>query len=278
MVSIVIPAHNEQAVIVRCLRALPLDEAEVVVVCNGCTDDTASVAATVHPAVRVETVPDASKTRALNHGDSIARSYPRIYLDADAVLSADAVKALCVPLEAGGALATSPAVIHDLSQSSALVRSYYRIWSELPSVGGDIVGCGAYAVSAEGRQRFDVFPELLGDDHFVRDVFRPAERLIVDATSTVTAPRTVRDLVRRKVRVFTGNRLVYAAQPGGRTRGRKRQVEWLGVVRRDRRRVFDAPVYLVVTVVAKGISRWRHFRGDHLAWGRDESSRDFTHP
>jgi glycosyltransferase involved in cell wall biosynthesis len=34
MVSIVIPAHNEEAVIERCQRALPLDSAEVVVVCN----------------------------------------------------------------------------------------------------------------------------------------------------------------------------------------------------------------------------------------------------
>lgn len=273
MVSVVVPAHNEEAVIERCLRALPLDDAEVVVVCNGCTDNTATVAAAVHPAVRVETVPEASKTAALNRGDAVAQSFPRLYLDADAVLSGGAVKAMAAPLTSGAALVTSPSVVYDLTLSSLLVRSYYRIWSQLPSVGGDIVGCGAYAVSEEGRQRFGTFPDLLGDDHFVRDAFEPEERLVVDATSTVTAPRTVRDLVRRKVRVFTGNRLVYSAQSGGRTRGRRRQSQWLGVVRRDPRRMLDVPIYLAITVIAKGLSRWRQRRGTHLAWGRDDSSR-----
>ena len=45
-VSVVIPAHDEEAVIERCLGTLLADaragEVEVVVVCNGCTDDTAA--------------------------------------------------------------------------------------------------------------------------------------------------------------------------------------------------------------------------------------------
>jgi hypothetical protein len=198
---------------------------------------------------------------------------PRIYLDADTVLGEGAVTALTAPLQAGTALATSPSVTHDLSQSAALVRSYYRIWSHLPSVDGDVVGCGVYALSAEGRARFHRFPDLLGDDHFVRDLFAPSERLVVDAVSVVRAPRTVRDRVRRKVRVFTGNRLVYAVQSGGRSRGRQRQAQWLTVVRSDPRRLLDVPPYVSVTVVAKGFSRWRQRRGNHRTWGRDGSLR-----
>ena len=46
MTSIVIPAYNEGSVIERCLEALLADagpdEFEIVVVCNGCKDDTAA--------------------------------------------------------------------------------------------------------------------------------------------------------------------------------------------------------------------------------------------
>ena len=57
MVSVVIPAHDEEAVIGRCLDALfegalP-GELDVVVACNGCTERTAEIAGGYGPAVRV---------------------------------------------------------------------------------------------------------------------------------------------------------------------------------------------------------------------------------
>src|SRR3954465_1707083 len=57
MISIVVPAHDEEQVITRCLRALTegttADEVEVIVVCNGCSDRTADVARRFGGAVRV---------------------------------------------------------------------------------------------------------------------------------------------------------------------------------------------------------------------------------
>ena len=48
MISIVVPAHNEGSIIARTLGqwvgSAGFDEIDVVVICNGCTDDTASVA------------------------------------------------------------------------------------------------------------------------------------------------------------------------------------------------------------------------------------------
>ena len=47
MPSVVIPAHNEKAVIERCLRSVlaepRIEGLEVVVVCNGCSDETAQI-------------------------------------------------------------------------------------------------------------------------------------------------------------------------------------------------------------------------------------------
>src|SRR3954470_11754775 len=48
IISVVVPAHDEEQVITRCLRALTggtaAEEVEVIVVCNGCSDRTADVA------------------------------------------------------------------------------------------------------------------------------------------------------------------------------------------------------------------------------------------
>ena len=61
MTSVVIPAHNEGRVIRRLLEqpvnGADLGEMDIIVVANGCTDDTAEVAASFGPAVRVLTLP-----------------------------------------------------------------------------------------------------------------------------------------------------------------------------------------------------------------------------
>jgi glycosyltransferase involved in cell wall biosynthesis len=89
MPSVIIPAHNEEAVIGRGLTALLDgldDEWEVVVVGNGCSDRTLEVSAQFAPRVQVGETPVASKVAAMNLGDQIATSFPRIYLDADVTL------------------------------------------------------------------------------------------------------------------------------------------------------------------------------------------------
>jgi glycosyltransferase involved in cell wall biosynthesis len=102
-ISVVIPAHNEQDVIARCLEALTpvsgLEPLEVVVVCNGCDDRTAEVARTFD--VQVVETSIASKTAALNLGDARVAGFPRFYVDADVVVSADAVRRIAAVLERG---------------------------------------------------------------------------------------------------------------------------------------------------------------------------------
>lgn len=84
MTSIVIPAHNEGQVIGRLLDSLLAgpaeDETDIVVVCNGCTDDTAQIAAARGPRVRVVDIPTPSKHAALRaetttHAASLASTW-----------------------------------------------------------------------------------------------------------------------------------------------------------------------------------------------------------
>jgi glycosyltransferase involved in cell wall biosynthesis len=81
--TVVIPAHNEGRVIQRLLEQLingaNPDEMEIIVVANGCADDTAEVASSFGPAVRVLTLPVACKNEALIAGDRAAAGFPRNY-------------------------------------------------------------------------------------------------------------------------------------------------------------------------------------------------------
>ena len=206
--SVVVPAYDEAVVIERTLDSLfagiEPGELDVVVVCNGCTDDTATLArASGHP-VRVRELRRASKPAALRCGDAEARTFPRLYLDADVLLPGSAARLVLERLRSG-ALAARPPIRYELSGASAPVRSYYRARSRVPAVLGSLWGAGVYGLSETGRSRFDVFPDVVADDLWVDRLFRDEEVEIVDcAPVVVPVPRRSRDLVRILGRAYRG--------------------------------------------------------------------------
>ena len=111
-VSVIIPAHNEARVIDRCLRSMHrgsvTGELEIIVVCNGCSDETAAVAGRSVPGVRVVDLEHASKSAALNAGDAIATRFPRFYVDADVEVAIEAIRATAAELSAARALCAAP--------------------------------------------------------------------------------------------------------------------------------------------------------------------------
>ncbi|WP_225847056.1 glycosyltransferase family 2 protein [Streptomyces sp. HPF1205] len=217
MTSIVIPAHNEAPVIGRLLDALlsgPADgpAPDVVVVCNGCTDDTAKAAA--RPGVRVVEVPLPSKHDALRTGDAHARGFPRLYVDADVVIGAADVRALAETVAGGGpVLAAAPARDLPMTGCAWPVRAYYRVWQRLPAVREGLFGRGVIAVSREGHARLAALPPLMADDLAASLAFAPGERRVVEqARVTVRPPRTWADLIRRRVRADTSSAQLEARQ------------------------------------------------------------------
>jgi glycosyltransferase involved in cell wall biosynthesis len=209
MISIVVPAHNENSGIARLLRAIltgfPQEELDVVVVCNGCTDGTANTARRFGSAVRVIETDVASKVHALNLGDKVARSFPRVYIDADVVISADAIRTLANRLEQGDVLAVAPTPNINLVGCSRLVRAYFGVRGCLPSSRQGIGGSGVYALSEAGRKRFGDFPKLIADDVYVRVQFQPQEReTLAHVTSIVFAPRTLKQLIAIRARAHYG--------------------------------------------------------------------------
>ena len=168
---------------------------ELIVVCNGCTDDTADVARSV-PGVRVVELEQGSKPAALNAGDEAATLWPRLYLDADIQISAAAVLAVLDRLAQGDVLVARPDSRYDSRGASALVRSYYRARQRIPQHKLAMWGAGAYGLSAKGHQRFGAFPTVTGDDLYVDTRFDAHEKAVVATDpSVVKTPADAKSLL-----------------------------------------------------------------------------------
>lgn len=273
--SVVVPAHNEAGGIEGNLTALldgvPDGAVDVVVVCNGCTDGTAARARNV-PGARVLEIAEASKACAVEVGNAAAVAFPRLQLDADVRLAGADLLRLVDALDEDGVLAVAPERLVPLEASSWPVRAYYRVWQALPAVRNGLFGRGAFCLTAEGQARVGAAgARLMNDDLVVSELFTPAERRVVtDATVVVRPPRTVKDLVRRRIRVATGNA---QADDRGSRRGSTSFSDLLMVGLRQPSLGLRVPVFLTVTLVARMLSRRAVLAGDYTTWLRDESSR-----
>ena len=277
MISIVVPAHNESSVIARTLKPWvdhPGSEAlSVVVVCNGCTDDTASNARRFGPTVRVIESEIASKTHALNLGDHTSSIFPRIYVDADILITLDTLRALARRLEQGDVLAVAPTPDIDLTACSRLVRLYFSVRSRLPSAGQGFGGSGVYALSEAGRRRFAQFPDVIADDTFVRLQFKPEEReTLTSARSHVFPARTIRQLIAVRTRAYAGTFELARRFPELRANIGETNNQTLIRLFKEARLWPGLAIYCYVNIIARCRAVVRS-RVGAAAWQRDNTSR-----
>jgi glycosyltransferase involved in cell wall biosynthesis len=273
--SVVIPAHNEATVIMRCIDAL-LDGVapgalEVVVACNGCTDATAQVVRASGRAVSVLELHPASKPRALRIGEEALTVFPRLYLDADVVVPGDSALAVLERLRLGPALAARPPISYNVDGASPLVRKYYTARQRLPSVMGSLWGAGVYGLSEAGRRRFGAYPDVVAEDLFVDQHFAPDEiEIVACAPAVVNAPRQIADLVRILRRTYRGKAEMSGRGPApaeATTRGTARDIVDLALT--GPRPAVDALAYSALAVGGRLMTRI----GRTDQWERDESSR-----
>jgi hypothetical protein len=272
--SVAIPAHNEAAVIGRCLDAL-LDglepgELEVVLVCNGCTDDTADIVRSKWPSVRVIEITEASKPAALRMADEILVTFPRIYLDADVSLPGTSARRLIEALRSGSSIAARPRSIWDDSRSDAFVRSYYRGLTRVQSGRSSLWG-GVYGLSEKGRSRFSVFPDLIADDLFVDQQFSPSEidMVDVDKPAVITVQRGIGDLLRVVRRRRKGNVDLNSFPGDSETTTSSTVTTLLSAARSGPAAAIDALFFFAFAVVV----RISVAVSPPAGWSRDDSSR-----
>lgn len=275
--SVVIPAHNEAATIGRNLRALRAgtlnEDLDVVVVCNGCTDRTAEVARLADPHARVIEIEKPSKVEAVRVGNAATDVFPRIHLDADIELSGADALALLAPITRDRVLATAPQRDVPRTGCSRWVRWYYDVWEALPQVEEGLFGRGVVVLSEQAQARVDALPRLMSDDLGMSDSFDGRERRVVPGTvALVHPPRTLGDLVRRRIRIATGN--AQATQLGVRRPSSRTSVRTLiGLAVSRPGLALRVPVFGAIHVAAQLGARRALRSGDFTTWQRDESSR-----
>lgn len=271
--AVIIPVHNEAAVIGRTLRVLaPLvavEGIELIVVCNGCTDETAEIARGF-PGVQVLETERPSKTGAMNLGDETATAWPRMYLDGDIDADPHSVLAVFDVLAQPGVLAARARYVYDAISASGPVRSYYRARRRIPAPAERMWGAGGYATNEVGHRRFTRFEEVIGDDSwFDRQFDEDEKRVVPTVPMRVRTPRNAADLVAVLARRRRGVlELGLADESASRGRALLRSV-------RGPRSAVDAVWYTVLTVAARRRAV-RSLRQGRSGWERDASSRTST--
>lgn len=192
MISIIIPANNEGALIGACLSGLLASDMgpggmEIIVVANGCDDDTADRARDFANKAQekgwgfeVIELTEGGKLGALNAGDLVATGTSRAYLDADVTVSPGLMRQVAGALETDAPRYASGEV-HIPEPESGASRAYRAFYLTVPFMTDGVPGCGLFAMNAAGRARWDAFPDIISDDTFARLSFTPEERVLVPA-------------------------------------------------------------------------------------------------
>ena len=273
---IVVPAHNEAGTIAEALAALaPIGQdpaaGQLIIVCNGCSDNTAGIAQAAAPAARVLTIAEHGKIGAINHGLALAAAGSVIVMDADVIVSPHCLDALADALAQPGVMAASPRPMFDLSRAPWSVRAFYRAFATHPYLQQGVGGSGVFGLSAQGRAALGTLPPMIADDHYVRSLFplSAQRRVTCDHDGTpvfalVRPPYSLRALLHTERRSQFGVRDVHsrllADQPDG---GRSTTAGWL--LASALRHPIDCAVFLGIKVWSQATAG-RYRPGGQHGW------------
>jgi cellulose synthase/poly-beta-1,6-N-acetylglucosamine synthase-like glycosyltransferase len=283
-VTIIVPAHDEAQAIPHCLSSLLEQEFDgrmrIVVVANGCTDDTAQVARSFEAKagkrgveLLVAELREGCKPKALNQGDVLALpDSVRVYLDADIRLSTNAIASVARELQGGTGIHLCAPAVRVAPARSLVTRAYVKVWASVPYIREDVI-CGFFAVSAEGRRRWDKWPVIIADDKFARMHFAPHERRVArDATFTIQMAEGLRELIKVRTRWTRGNIELAMVYPHLMKRDKGRILRTVPTMLCDVRLWASVPVFALVYVVG-GYQAFRTRHANLTKWERSDGSR-----
>ncbi len=273
--TVVIPAHNEELGLARLLQQLLTladpGEFRVIVVCNGCTDASATEAGKHGPDVEVIELPAPSKAAALAAGGVMVRDFPVAFVDADVSLDAQGLRALVRRVTVEGFLAAAPERHLVREHVSLPARWYYDIWERLPQVRSGLFGRGVIVLAEAGYRRVAGMPSFISDDLAFSEAFDANERIVaVDSMVSVWPARTWRSLLKRRIRVVQGVRELDEAgrvSPSASTS----PIDLLRLVGAEPSMALRLPLFLFTTVLVR--MRVRLGAPAQGVWMRDDTSR-----
>jgi biofilm PGA synthesis N-glycosyltransferase PgaC len=223
-VTVVIAAHNEENNIAGRLENIlgsdyPSDKLNVVVACDGCTDQTAALASQYERVQVLEIFPHRGKAVALNEAVRRATGEVIVFTDARQRFARDAIRQLVAGLRHKGVGALGgDLILVDFAGAPRAMGAYWRYEKRLRGLEARVdspIQCSG-AIYAIYRRLFVPMPEgLVLDDmwvplHIRRQGYRIALASEAKAYDTVT-PSYDREF-KRKVRTLAGNyQLIWAA-------------------------------------------------------------------
>ena len=282
--TVIIPAHQEEAVISRCLEAVhrgaPTDHRmEVIVAANGCTDRTIARAHEAAPHAKILDLREGSKTGALNAANREASHYPRIYLDADVECDYRSLEALAETLEEPGVMTAAPAIRMDTSSCDFWIRAYYRVWLRQPYAVAGKGGAGCYGLSEQALKQVQEFPPVTGDDIWIHTRFPDEQKRFVASDkagrpviSVVHPPRTATEQIRVAARRHNGNGEIRRLHPSPYF-DNSNNGGGPGTAIRCGSHPADIAIYSAIKLATRLWARWTRKRGKGEVWTRDLSTR-----
>ena len=289
-VSVLIPAFNEARVIeasVRRILASTGPRIEVIVIDDGSSDDTSAIVARafgIDPRVRLMTLENGGKARALNRGLAVAKGDIVIALDADTQFEPDTIARLAgwfadpeVGAVAGNARIGNAVNLVTRMQSLEYVTAQNVERRALSLLGAITVVPGA--VGAWRRTALDMvggYPDdtLAEDQDLTLAIQRAGWRVACDndAVAWTEAPETVRALFKQRFRWAFGTLQCLWKHRG--LMGR-RGVRGLGMVGLPQALVFQlvltliAPVIDLCLLTSLGVTAWKTMDRGWVATGGD---------
>ena len=283
--TLIIPAHNEEAVIARCLNTAINDAPdgypyEVIVAANGCTDNTVAAARRAAPEATVLDIAEGSKTNAINKGLNSASYFPRIILDADVECTHSSLAALAEALQQPGIMTAAPAIRLKLDRCNWFIKAYYAAWMKQPYAKSGKGGAGCYGLSREAIDLAGPFPKIIGDDIWIHTRFADEQKCMVAQNSAgdpvfsiVHPPRTARQQIKVEARRQIGNAEVKRDYPSPHFAALGQGGGWRKALSSG-----ASPVHLTVfygmKVFARIEARISQWRGRGSTWTRDLTSRE----
>lgn len=227
LTSVIVPAYNEEKVIVSSVRSLlasTYDDIEVIVVDDGSTDGTYRTAVETFASdsrVRVFTKPNSGKADTLNHGIARAHGEIIIGMDADTIFRPDAIAKLVRHFgdPRVGAVAGNAKVGNRVNLITRWQALEYITNQNLDRRAFDLLNCITVVPGAIGAWRKDLIVDAGGftsdtlaeDAELTLRVLEHGYRIRYEdaAIADTEAPDTVRGLVRQRTRWIFGTMQAY---------------------------------------------------------------------
>jgi len=190
MISVIIPAHNEEAYLRRTLNAVERQNYrrnEIIVVANGCSDGTPSVAR--DHCDNLILMAEKGLSRARNMGARAARGEVLIFLDADTVLEWDALESVARQFtrqHAAGTLKGKPEPERWIYRLIYFLKNFEHRWSLHPGSSGVII-CWKDDFAAMGG--FDERLEVMENSDLIRKLKTLGQYLYIGDTAAITSMR-----------------------------------------------------------------------------------------